>query len=350
MTVHVISPGELTLSDLARWSDLQRSDPSLASPFLSAGFTQAVSSARSDVSIAVFEHEGLRAGFFPFQRGRLGVGRPVGWGLSDQQGVVAASVVSWTADDIMSGCGLKTLEFDHLLASQRPFEPFHHRLRTSPYMDLSQGLERYAAERRAAGVREMRTVERKLRKLEREHGTVTFVAHVPDADALASLFAWKSEQYLRTGASDVLAVRWVRRTLTAAHQAQTRPFAGLLSGLYVEGRLVAAHLGLRSESIWHWWFPSYDGAFGAYSPGLLLLWKMAEAAPSLGLRAIDLGKGDARYKQAFMSGATEVAEGAVETRLLAAGVARLRRRARSLARRSSLGPPARSAVRRLRRR
>jgi CelD/BcsL family acetyltransferase involved in cellulose biosynthesis len=74
---------------------------------------------------------------------------------------------------------------------------------------------------------------------------------------------------------------------------------------------------------------------------------MARSAPGLGLHAIDLGKGEARYKTSMMTSALGVAEGAIELPSVAAAVGRVRRRARTLARRSGLGAPLRTAARRV---
>jgi CelD/BcsL family acetyltransferase involved in cellulose biosynthesis len=344
MIVRVIEGSALTSADVSLWTQIQLQDPALASPFFSPGFTRIVAAARDDVHVAALEKDGETVGFFPFQPGRLGAGRPVGWTISDYQGVVIRPGVEWDPKDLLRGCGLKTWEFDHVLASQAPLEPFHQRRRESPYMDLSTGYEAYLEARRAAGGSEIANARRKMRKLEREVGPLRFEVHVDDRETLATLMRWKSGQYASTGAADVLARPWVAAVLERAHATQGDHFAGVLSTLHAGDHLVAAHLGLRSGSVWHYWFPAYDPAFSSYSPGLALLLKMAEAAPGVGLGAIDLGKGDARYKRSLMSGAVPLAEGAVELPSLAAVATRMRRSARHVARRTALGRPARRAL------
>jgi CelD/BcsL family acetyltransferase involved in cellulose biosynthesis len=316
----------LSAAQLDRWRAIVAADPALASPFLGPEFTGLVAAARPDVWVAVLDG----GGFFPFQRGRLGTGRPVGAGISDYQAVVAPPGLAWEPVALLRGCGLRTWEFDHLLAAQAPFAPYHRRRRSSPVIDVVGGPALAGGE------------ARKLRKLEREHGPVRFAVH--DPGAMATLLAWKSQQYVRTGAADVLARPWVRQVVEAAAGGAGVDGIGLLSTLRAGDRLVAAHLGLRSASVWHWWFPAYDPDLAAYSPGLLLLLRMVEAAPGLGVDRIDLGKGDAGYKQRLMTGVVEVAEGAVETPSLAAAVARARRSARGLARATSVGPRLRRAI------
>jgi CelD/BcsL family acetyltransferase involved in cellulose biosynthesis len=73
------------------------------------------------------------------------------------------------------------------------------------------------------------------------------------------------------------------------------------------------------------WFPAYDMRFARYSPGLSLHFKMAEAAAAAGVRYLELGKGDERYKQSLKSGDLWVGEGWVDRPSAAAAVRRVTR-------------------------
>jgi CelD/BcsL family acetyltransferase involved in cellulose biosynthesis len=127
------------------------------------------------------------------------------------------------------------------------------------------------------------------------------------------LIRWKSEQYRRTGAEDRFAMPWFRQVVENVYDCQTERFSGVLSVLRAGTVPVAMHFGMRAGSVWHYWFPAYDPQYAAYSPGILLLLKMAEAAPGLGIDRIDLGKGDAvRYKEALKSYDVPLAIGCVE--------------------------------------
>jgi CelD/BcsL family acetyltransferase involved in cellulose biosynthesis len=345
--VEVVPAGSLTSEQLARWSQIQASDPALASPFFCPQFTSIVAVARDDVHVGVLEQDGRTVGFFPFHRGRSGAGRPVGWRISDYQGVIAERGAEWDAKELIRACGLKTWQFDHVIAARPEFEPFARIQTESPFMDLSRGFEAYLRERREAGVGEIGAAHRKMRKLAREHGELRFEPHSAEPEALATLLRWKQEQYLRTGVSDTLARDWIRRVLELVHVRQDESFAGLLSLLFAGERIVAAHLGLRSASVWHYWFPAYDPALARYSPGIALLLKMAEHAPSVALGTIDLGRGEERYKGSLKSGAVPLIEGRVELPSLAAAMGGLRRSARGLIRRTAVARPARRALRRV---
>jgi CelD/BcsL family acetyltransferase involved in cellulose biosynthesis len=344
--VEVVPAGALTADQLARWSQIQQSDAALESPFFSPQFTRIVAVARDDVYVGVLEHDGRTVGFFPFQLGRWGAGRPVGWTISDYQGVVAERCAAWDAKELIRACGLKVWKFDHVIAVQPQFHPFGQTRRESPVIDVSVGFDTYLRERRDAGVGEISAAQRKMRKLEREQGDLRFERHVADPGALATLLRWKTDQYLRTGIADKFSHPWIRQVLELVHTSEDESFAGMLSLLFAGDRVVAAHLGMRSNSVWHYWFPAYDPEFARYSPGLTLLLKMAEQAPSLGIRAIDLGKGDERYKRSLMSGTVTLIEGRVELPSLAAVTGRAGEGAKALVRRTSVARPARRFIRR----
>lgn len=72
----------------------------------------------------------------------------------------------------------------------------------------------------------------------------------------------------------------------------------------------------------HYWFPVYEESFAKCSPGLFLLMRMAQAAPGMGIRKIDLGKEDSLYKQRLSNGGIELAEARVEVRSASASNAR----------------------------
>jgi CelD/BcsL family acetyltransferase involved in cellulose biosynthesis len=145
-------------------------------------------------------------------------------------------------------------------------------------IDLKDGYEAYVKERKDCGTSVISKTARQERQLCREVGAVRYVAHEPDNGVLERLFAWKSAQYPRMGELDVFALPGVNELLRALHKTQTEGFAGVLSGLYADDRLIAAHFGMRSRKAWHYWLPCYDRAFAKYSPGSILLLKMAERA------------------------------------------------------------------------
>ena len=334
---------QLEPADIAAWSALQQADPVLASPFFRPEFAASVAHVRDNVQVGVIERAGERIGFFPFQSGTFAVGRPVGGPLSDYQGFIMRQGLEWDARRIVRDCGLVEWRFDHLLAAQTPFSRYHRVATQSPVIDLSQGYEKYAEERRLAGSEQIRKAAGLLRKLEREVGPVRFEVHSPEIRVLRKLMRWKSRQYRLSGKLDIFSIEWVTRVVEKMYATHGENFAGLFSVLTVGDLPIAAHMGLRSKTVWHYWFPAYDPGYAKYSPGIILLLKMAEHANGLGISTIDMGNGRALYKQRLMNGAIPLAEGTVAVSPTRAALEGVRKHTETWVRHSAMFEPVRKA-------
>jgi CelD/BcsL family acetyltransferase involved in cellulose biosynthesis len=260
----------------------------------------------------------------------------VGGALSDHHAVIADPRAEWTVEQLLRGSGLRVFEFNHLKACQTEFLPWHRERDESPLMLLAGGYEAYARERREAGSKQIKKTGTLRRKLEREVGPLRFTLHAPEDETLRTLLAWKSEQYLESGLIDVFSFDWTVRLLERLMRIRTPDFAGLLSTLHAGDKLVAAHMGMRSRTVWHYWFPAYAPEYAKYSPGLVLLLMMAEAAEAEGVEVIDMGKGQALYKERLANGAVPLAEGRVELPSLVTAIRRIKRGTESLVRRTPL--------------
>ncbi len=314
MKIEVITGRELSRAEQANWSRLQQADARLENPYFSAQFTRAVAAVRDDLFVGVLGEGEQTVGYFPFQRDAgTRHGTPAGGRLSDYHGLIAAEDLSdaLTAEELIERCGLVSWKFNHLLAAQTLFQTHHARLSRSPALDLSHGFDVYAETQRRNGSQVIKKIESCRRKLERERSALRFVAHTTDAGVLRWLLAGKSAQLSATGKEDIFAWGWTRALIELIHATQEDDFAGALSALYAGERLVAAHMGMRSRRVLHYWFPYYDREFAPYSPGLILLLEMARAASAAGIGLIDLGRGEDPYKLRLMNTATLIAEGAV---------------------------------------
>jgi CelD/BcsL family acetyltransferase involved in cellulose biosynthesis len=347
MKVRVVPAGSLDRAQLDRWSEMQRGSPSLASPYFCPEYTRLVAAARHDVRVGLLEAGDEPIGFFPFQGGPFGVGAPVGSLITDYHGIIAGEGVRVDLVEMLRACGLKTWGFRHVPAAQTAFERFSWSRCDSAVIDLSSGFEGYVHERRESGSHAVASLGQKERKLEREHGPVRYLEHTPDPTVLALLMEWKVRQYRQTGAINAFARGWVRKALGLIHQTQGDAFAGVLSLLCAGGSPVAVHLGIRSSTVLHSWFPAYDPRFARYSPGQILFLKMAESAPASGIRAIDLGPGEGQHKLIMKNFGSPLLEGMVEVPSLTAKVVRTSRTARALVKRTPLAPKLRPIVRRL---
>jgi CelD/BcsL family acetyltransferase involved in cellulose biosynthesis len=293
---------------------MQAQTPSLASPFLCPEFAVAVGAFRPGARVAVLADGADTVGFFPFEKRRLGVGAPIGAGLSDCQGLVHAPGLEWDAAELLAACRISAWNFDHLVAGQRPFERYQAAVAASPVIDLAGGFEAYHAMLRARSRQLSSNVARKARKLGREAGDVRFVLDSRDGAALGTFMSWKSDQYRRTGRGDRFDQPWIVGLVEQLLSTRTEAFSGQFSCLYAGDALVAAHFGIRSSQVLADWFPAYATGFGAYSPGLIMHLRMAEEAAAAGVRQIDLGKGAKRYKEALKTGDIFVGEGIVTRR------------------------------------
>lgn len=311
MKVGVARPGELSTAELERWRKFQRADPALGNPFLAPEFSLAVDQARDTARVAVVEDGGRVVGFFPFERRGRFVGTAIGFGIADCTAFVHAPGLEWDARELVRACGLPVWEFDHLVAGQQAFAPYHARCVGSAVMDVSAGFDSYLAERMATSSGLIKDLQRRIRKLGREVGEVRFEYEVRDAEALRTLMAWKSAQYRRTRVHDRFATAWIRQVVEHVAAAKTAECAGTMSVLYAGDRPAALHFGLRSETVFSGWFPAYDPDLARYSVGRALWLRLAEHAAAGGARYVDLGRGEAAYKDELKSRELVIAEGRV---------------------------------------
>ena len=178
---------------------MQRQTGSLANPFLCPEFAVAVGKFRSDARVAVLTDGPDIAGFFPFQRRRLGVGAPISAGVTDYQGLIHAPGAEWDARELLRACQLSVWRFDCLAEGQLPFQRYAAAVAPSPVIGLTDGFVAYQEKLRVKSSKFCKDLARRTRKLEREAGELSFVADSRDPTELRTLMAWKSDQYRRTG-------------------------------------------------------------------------------------------------------------------------------------------------------
>ena len=318
--VEVFPAASLPESLQQQWDACRHGSVELASPFMCAGFTRAVAAVRDDAYVALASRDGSPFAFFPFHRSALGIGAPIGMHLSDAHGIVCAPGTKIDVPGLMRRAGLAVWPFDHLVAPIPAFARYAESETVSPIIDVSGGFEHYAGQLAARGSDIAKRVAYQDRRMARELGPLRFEAHTREPEVLASLLRWKSRQYVESGIDDNFRHAWIRSFVERLPEIDTPQFAGMLSGLWAGDRLLAVHLGMRSSSTWHYWLTTYDRELAKYSPGLSLLWQMAQTAPSLGLARIDLGKGAADYKDRFANASVPLLEGHVDRSIALRGL------------------------------
>jgi CelD/BcsL family acetyltransferase involved in cellulose biosynthesis len=238
-----------------------------------------------------------------------GIAEAVGDKISDCHAVIARACFPWTAQELLRGAGLTTWHYRRVVISQSQFQLYHDERFRSPLVDLSGGFEAYAAARYSGGSRILVKAAAQKARLERAAGPVRYEAQCSDVTALHALMRCKSDQYRRTSKVDRFEPRWVVALLERLQATREQGFAGMLSVLWAGGEMAAAHFGMRSATVWNYWFPCFDRKFAGFSPGLILLAEILRSAEAAGVRVVELGAGDADYKNRFANSERVLAKG-----------------------------------------
>lgn len=327
MKISAISAKELTCDLKEKWALVQGGAPDFESPCFCHEFTASLASHRNDIYVGLMEDAGDIVGFFPYKLGRFSIAIPLN--MCDYQGVIVRQGVRWRVEDLLKGCSLAAWDFDQLIFSQTGLQQGAG-LVVSDSMTISipNGYNAYLEGLLSERSERLEGFFRKTRKLEREVGRVTFQQDVRDISVLRKLMEWKAAKYNKGRAFEA----WALKTFETIFDTRNRNFQGVLSALYAGKELVAAHFGMRSGRILHWWFPTYNAAFAKYSPGALLLLKMAEAFSPDGVNLIDLGPGGEDYKTQFSNDAIKVARGSFEIASFTTSARRFSKKAKNAAR------------------
>lgn len=330
MNVDLIPAHELDPSLVALWSQIQRANRALHSPFFRPEFTQLCAQVHGDVEIGVLRDGAKPVAFFPFHRIGRRSGVPIGKDMSDFQGMIAPRDLDWSLDDLLRGCRLSDWSFNHLIADCRQITPHAITWAESPFMDLEGGFEAYHQRKRSTGSKGVEGVERSYRLLLREFGEMKSCLHDVHLNELSLMLAWQRENLERQGT--LFLDRGCRReAMIEAVLSHDRPeFSGWFSTLRAGGQLLAGTIYLRSYDTCHWWITSYHAAHSRHSPGAVALLLAAKEAAEMGITRIDLGRGMQELKRRLMSGSEMVGEGLVEGRPLVGTLRRAYARASHL--------------------
>ncbi len=311
MKASLVTPQELDADCIRRWEQLRASNSVYSSPFYSPHFTLAVGAVRRDTQVAIFEHHERIVGFLPFHRVRAGIAKPIGGHLNDYHGAILEPGLLLAEPGLLSSAGIDAYDFDHLPANLGTGSHVTDNAQASPQMDLGHGYDRCIGAKGESWKRGQRDMARKLRKMERELGPLHF-EFASDSDDMFNLHAaMRNALYVRMGLRPDYCTGWQGEVLRGLRTADSPDFRSVLSLLYAGSKPVAAHFGLFSGGVLHWWFPAYDLAAQQYSPGLQLIDHCARQATSESISVIDFGKGDDRYKTLFADRSVPMVKGSI---------------------------------------
>jgi CelD/BcsL family acetyltransferase involved in cellulose biosynthesis len=311
MRSNVLLASELSSDLVTLWKTLCQGTPLYQSPFYWPQFTQAVSAVRSDVRIAVFEQRGDVVGLLPFHLTRSGVGKPIGGQLNDYQGPILASGTPIKAQALLEAAGISSYDYNHLPASFGELAADAHGKSISPQMDLSEGYDAFVARKDSSWTKAKREIRRRYRKTEKEIGPIRFTFDNPEDSIYQQHVEMKNALYGRAGTQFRIKSDWVGEVLERLRHYSEPEFSGVMTSLHAGDKLLAAHFGLRTSSVWHWWFPSYDLAAYKLGPGINLVDQCAMAAEKHGIALIDFGRGDGAFKLLFADRHVDLCEGSI---------------------------------------
>jgi len=299
--IQVVKALDLSPADIARWMELQRSQARLDSPFLSPHWALSVARAQSDkgedVKVAIVRGaEGEALAFLP-ARIRHGVAMPAGAPMCDYQALVSAPGVAVNPRDLLTALHASRIDFCHMLADDETLARHGRGQADSWIIELPDGYEAYAAERKAANVGVLKDIDKKRRKAEREVGPSRYTAMSESRGDFDQLIAWKRAQLLATGQTDLFKTPWVNNLVEALFQNRAPHFGGGLYTLHLGDQLAAVHLHLRGEHTLHGWLIAYNPELERYSPGMLLFQDILKSMDGTDYSRLDLGTGDYRFKR-----------------------------------------------------
>lgn len=269
----------------------------------------AVGEVRRDAEVAIFELNGQIVGFLPFHRVRGRIAKPIGGHLNDYHGAILEPGLALADPGLLNAAGLDAYDFDHLPRQFNCGLKATDVGEASPQMDLSAGYENCIAAKGDSWKRGQRDMSRKLRKMERELGPVRFEFWNESTDMFDLHAEMRNTLYRRMGLRSDYCTGWEGEVLRGLRTAGSGQFRSVLNVLFADSRPVAAHFGIVSCGVLHWWFPAYDVAVQRYSPGLQLIDACARQAANERISMIDFGKGDDRYKVLFADRSTPMVKG-----------------------------------------
>lgn len=305
LTIETVKPAELSPDERGLWAGFVRADARYASPYFHPEFTRIAGEAAPGAAVAILHRAGQIVGFFPHQR-RGGAAQPIGAPLNDYHAVITAPGVEIPLERAPGLIGAASLNVNGWTGGGRG-EGFM--ARTTLQVDLSDGWDAYAAERRAAFGKYFKDKERARRSLERDMGPAVIRTDSRDLAVLDRLIALKSEQYRRSRRHDIFACGWTADLLRALLAADASDFGARLAVLEVDGAPMAMEYSLYAGRHYHFWLPAYEAAVARYSPGILLSLGTMEQGAAEGFAVFDYGFEGEPYKKYFCNRRQTVLEG-----------------------------------------
>ena len=292
----IVKLSEMPQCEFEMWQSICDQNPNFRSPYFQPAFTKCVARVRDDAFVILATQDGHRRGYLPVQVNLSKHAMPIGGKLNDLHGMICDQDFNFDIDSMLAATGLKSYSFHSACVGIQGFETNQFETLQSPTIDLASGVDKYLdwVKRQSVTVRRQ---GQKTRKMISEVGPLRFDFHTEDESTFERVIELKREQYLRTKTFDLFSLDWALDLVGQIYRTNKEEFSGVLSVLWAGDELIAGHMGLRSKSVLHYWFPVYNNRFAKYSPGIQLLLEMCKGAAHSGLESIDLGYGNQEFKQ-----------------------------------------------------
>lgn len=285
--------------------------PEFYSPYFHPEFSACVSRVRNDVSVLLGYSEDQLVSLLPFQRcGRYAI-EPVGGAVNDYHGVLCDTQFPVRPTELLRATEYQQLKFHSWTRPDKDILSYVYSKVEANIADFTNSPDDYISEIR----RKSSTIKRqpqKTRKLLREMGPIRLEFDCRDPQVLQWTIEKKRERYARTGVIDFFGVDWTRNLIQEIFETRTEDFGGLLSALYAGDRLIAAHFGMRCDSLLHYWYPVYDIDYKIYSPGTQMFLEIVKQSDEHGINSIDFGYGQDSYKDKITNRKFHVFRGCVD--------------------------------------
>lgn len=316
------SISKITEKELLCWRSLLASSVSSAQIFSSPEFCTAVDKVQGGVQIIMLkEGESVKL-VLPVQKDRgvgglLGAFSQVGLGISDFFDMVSDEREQYNIAKIFEKAGVRSLYYTHAPSRIK-----------SAYLPLkiSGATYRIVTSDPSANIWEVAQktnptywgdAARKLRRLEKELGLIEFSWHEDSQDNFNLLVEAKLAQYAATGHPNApLFNRGTQQILKYLLSSNNDNCKGLMSVLRAGDRVLALHLGLKTKTHLHNWFPVYINAYARHSPGKVLFMQILKNSKINGVTSFDFGEGLADYKIAAANEVEELGRGLLKIGIL----------------------------------
>jgi CelD/BcsL family acetyltransferase involved in cellulose biosynthesis len=313
----VIRPSELGADDKQGWYELCAGHVSYGTPLLQPCFSDITAQNRGDVRLALYRRDGRLVGVFAYHLRPNRFARPVGVPFSDFAGPVLARDSGLTPGLILQLAGLRSYKFSGVSDPWGVFSQLGLQPDDAYQIDLT-GTEpaAYLEACRSAHPKRFKNFRRQISQVERRGIKLDLTGGPPSEEDFRLLTAWKSAQFRRTGRVDLVEKPLTSKLLHAANAYVSDEVRGYMVRLTGNGELLAGHFGLRSQTRFHPWLAAFRTDFAPMSPGSMILYKIIQEMPKLGLQVYELAGGHDYYKkyfarsqQATLSGTIQIVQG-----------------------------------------